>query len=77
MADGKGRGYKASDERSIFCCHTCHSWLDQGKASPEEKDAAFAKAQERTKARLVEIAESPSVRAWKRDAAQWALNLLN
>jgi hypothetical protein len=42
--DGKGMGLKASHERTVPGCHWCHQWLDQGKASREEKFATWDRA---------------------------------
>lgn len=42
--DGKGMGLKASHERTVPGCHWCHSWLDQGKASREERFSTWDRA---------------------------------
>jgi hypothetical protein len=41
LSAGKGMGLKASHERTLPGCMLCHQWLDQGKASREEKFDAF------------------------------------
>lgn len=41
LAHGKGRGLKAHDYMSVWGCHACHSWLDQGPALRQEKVDAF------------------------------------
>ena len=76
LADRKGMGYKASDHLGAFLGHDCHTWADQGKASADEKAAFMAAAQERTRERLAEIAQSPTVKPWRKAAAQWALTAL-
>lgn len=45
---GHGRGIKAHDCFTADACSACHAWLDQGKASREEKDAAWRAGFERT-----------------------------
>ncbi len=76
LADQKGMGYKSSDERGMLAGYECHTLLDQGRKSAEEIDAVVAMAQQRTRVRLREIADSYSVPTWKQQAAQWALNAL-
>lgn len=73
MADGKGKGYKANDHSGVWACYACHTWLDQGKASREEKNAAFEAAQLRMIYRLADIASSPTVRQSTAAAAKWAI----
>ena len=41
---GKAGARKADDCYSVFACCECHHWLDAGKASAEEKEAAFMAA---------------------------------
>lgn len=41
---GKGKSIKASDAAQAALCAKCHSWLDQGKASRQEKHDAEDKA---------------------------------
>jgi len=41
LAAGKGMGLKSSHERTVPGCFWCHSWLDQGKGTREEKAIAF------------------------------------
>ena len=43
---GKATSLKASDHYSIWCCWTCHSWLDQGTGSRQERIDAFDAAHE-------------------------------
>lgn len=76
IASGKGMGYKGSDHLGIFCCATCHSWLDSSKAGADRKEAYFTQAQARMIHRLGDIASSPTMRPWKTEAAKWALDLI-
>lgn len=76
LAGGKGMGYKADDHTGVFACHTCHTWLDQGKNPAEKKEAYFTQAQVRMIHRLGDIASSPTMRPWKTEAAKWALDLI-
>lgn len=76
LSDGKGMGYKGSDSRGLFACYSCHSWLDQGGATAEEKDAAYAAGMERQKETLRRILVDPTERQRSRDAARWALQSL-
>lgn len=76
MADGKGMGYKSDDSSGIFCCSSCHSFLDQGKATKEEKAAVFEKAQIRMIHRLGDIASNPAGKPRNVAAARWALEIL-
>ena len=45
---GKGMGIKAADAFVAFLCFACHSWVDQGRASQEQKTAVWMGAFERT-----------------------------
>lgn len=73
LKDGKGKGYKGNDHSGIFACYACHTWLDQGRAPAEERQAAFYRAQVRMIERLGEIVCSPTMRPDKVAAARWAL----
>lgn len=76
LADAKGMAYKASDHLGAFLGYDCHAWIDQGTGTADEKAAFMAAAQERTRDRLREIAASPAVKPWRREAARWALEQL-
>jgi hypothetical protein len=76
QTDAKGTGYKAHDHLGMFLGLDCHSWLDTGKGTAEEKAAFVAGAQARTRDRLAEIAASPTLKPWRREAARWALEQL-
>jgi len=73
---GKGGARKADDQYSVWGCFACHSWLDQGSASREEKDAAFNAAHKRQVLAWREIADSYTAKPKDQAAAQWALNQL-
>lgn len=77
LSDEKGKGYKAHDSQGFFACYRCHAALDQpagaSALTPEEQAYYLAWARERTSRRLEQIAESPTMRDWKRQAARWAL----
>jgi hypothetical protein len=49
---GKGRSIKASDEFCASLCSACHSWLDDGPASREAKQAMWERSHQRTVAAL-------------------------
>ena len=44
LTDGKGMGIKAHDYRVAFVCYECHTYIDQSKASAEEKRCAWENA---------------------------------
>ena len=77
QADQKGLGYKGHDHMGAFLGYDCHAWIDQGAGSAEERAAFMAAAQERTRDRLREIAASPAVKPWRREAARWALEQIS
>lgn len=41
---GKAGARKADDCYSVWACHACHGWLDQGPAPADAKDLAFTLA---------------------------------
>jgi hypothetical protein len=55
LADGKGRGLKASDAAVASLCFRCHSEIDQGrKMSKEERREAWLEAHVKTLRMLIE-----------------------
>jgi|GEM_PF-784043 len=74
---GKGGARKANDEYSAWCCSSCHSWLDQGKADKGTKELAFMAAHLAQVCEWRAIAGSASAPIADRLAAQWALDHLN
>lgn len=73
---GKAGARKANDEYSVWACFACHSWLDQGKGTREEKDAAFDLAHKSQILAWREIFDSYSSKDKDREAARWALEKL-
>lgn len=73
---GKAGARKADEPYSAWACVQCHQWLDQGKASAEEKKAVWLAAHRRQVDHWRAIASDPSEPARYRKAAQWALNHL-
>lgn len=71
QADQKGMGYKGHDSAGFFAGSECHSYIDQPPpyVRREEIDQLVKGAQARTRARLREIAASPTVKPWRRKAA--------
>jgi hypothetical protein len=67
---GKGKSLKADDCYSVWGCHICHRWLDAGKATQEEKEAAFLIAYEKQIEQWHLIADNPLLRPWKVEAAR-------
>lgn len=77
MAHGKAKGRKADDFYSVWACHGCHSWYDQGKADKAVKRRAFAAAYMAQLHEWNRIASDPMEKPKDRDAAQWALDRLD
>lgn len=71
---GKGMSLKASDWYGVWACHTCHTHLDQGKATREQKAAMFDQGLARMEARLRKIAADLSAKKKDRDTAAWAVS---
>jgi hypothetical protein len=69
----KGGARKASDFYGVWSCYTCHSWLDSGKASQDQKKGAFNTAMKRMEKELEKIVAYQMTKAKERDAAWWAL----
>ena len=67
-------GRKADDQYSVWACHVCHDWLDQGKATQEEKIEVWEDAFTRQVEEWIRIANDPSETESARRAAQWALD---
>lgn len=73
---GKAGARKADDTYTAWSCGACHTWLDQGKASAEEKKAAWLAAHRRQVDHWHVIASDPSEPLRFRKAAQWAIGAL-
>lgn len=52
--DGHGKSIKADDIFVAFGCFHCHQWLDEGKASRDEKRDVFHRGMKKTWKRLIE-----------------------
>jgi hypothetical protein len=73
---GKGGARKADDHHSVWGCHACHSWLDQGGvATGESKRAAFLSALVRQTWAWAAISNDPNEPERLRKAAAWAINM--
>ena len=75
-SNGKGKGIKASDSDTVWGCHSCHTWLDQGTASKEEKTTLYYQAYAQQVVEWLKIARSISLKPWKVEAARNVLKHL-
>lgn len=48
LRDGKGKGLKAKDYRVAYLCFLCHTYVDQSKASRDEKRTFWEDAHRET-----------------------------
>lgn len=73
---GKAGARKADDCYSVWACHACHSWLDQGQGAQnrEMAQAYWDSAMLRQVIEWGKIAKTGKPK--DREAAQWALDLL-
>ena len=67
-------GRKADDQYTVWACHACHSWLDQGGSDKGEKVAMWDDAHIRQIEEWRKIVNDPSETESARRAAQWALD---
>lgn len=74
LQSGKGMSLKADDSRSVWGCYWCHSLFDQGQMEYEEKQEAFREAYDRQIQEWITIAQSPTMRPWKIEAAKRVLD---
>ena len=72
-ANGKGKGIKASDADTVWGCASCHAWLDQGRASKEEKEKVWDDAYFRQILEWLKISRSIALKPWKVEAAREVL----
>lgn len=72
----KGAHRKADECFVVWGCYECHSWLDQGSASAEEKERVFHLGMFRQMLAWEQVAASESEPARFRKAAEWALDHL-
>lgn len=75
-AHGKGKAVKSHDFYSVWGCHACHTWLDQGSASASFRSAQWTLGFNRQIERWREIATNPLEKTRHVDAANWALKRL-
>ena len=68
-SNGKGKGIKASDADTVWGCHSCHQWLDQGTASKEEKEKVWDDAYFRQILEWLKISRNIALKPWKVEAA--------
>lgn len=67
-------GRKADDQYSVWACFGCHDWLDQGKATQQEKVDVWEDAFTRQVEEWIRISKDQSETESARRAAQWALD---
>lgn len=73
---GKGMGIKSSHAFTVWGCHECHKWLDQGSASKKEKEIVFQNAFERQLQEWQKIADNVCLKPWKVQSARNVLQYL-
>ena len=76
LAELKGMGYKSNDSAGAFACSRCHKIIDQpgpGDPGPDQRAMYWAIGVIRTTTRLMDIAQSPTMKPWKVKTALWAL----
>lgn len=73
---GKGMGLKADDSRTVWGCYFCHTMLDQGNMTYEEKQEVFRESHILQIYEWIKIAQNPCLRPWKVDAAKQVLDHL-
>ena len=76
LLDGKARGLKASDAKTVWGCLHCHTWLDQGMAAKKEKQRVWDAAYARQIEEWVKIADNICLKPWKVEAARKVLDHL-
>lgn len=74
ISDGKARGLKASDAKTVWGCLYCHTWLDQGMETKEKKQKAWDAAYHRQIEEWVKIAENICLKPWRVEAARKVLD---
>lgn len=73
---GKAGARKADDCFSVWACHRCHSWLDQGMADGQYKRLVFDVGHRRQTEEWARLAADPSLPEPDRAACRWALDLI-
>lgn len=76
-AHGKAGARKADDHFSVWACHACHAWYDQGAGARnrEAGQRAFEFALGRQLLAWARIAFDPLAKARDKAAALWAIDL--
>lgn len=69
LIHGKGKGLKADDSMTVWACYKCHEWLDQGTMDKKAKAKLFDKAWKLQVEEWHKIAESLTIKPWRREAA--------
>ena len=73
---GKAGARKSDDQYSVWSCWSCHSWLDQGPAKKEHKQAMFLAGHIRQVQAWRDVVVNAATPAKDKAAALLALNLL-
>jgi hypothetical protein len=73
LIHGKGRGLKADDCMSVWACHKCHTWLDQGTMTKRQKAKSFDEGWYRQVQEWHKIAQNPLLKPWRKEAAERVL----
>ena len=77
---GKGALRKANDQYTVWACHGCHTWLDQGSGENagtwEQKREVFLLGMIRQRLSWEQVAQDGSEPPKFRAAARWALERL-
>ena len=76
LESGKGMGLKADDSKSVWGCYWCHRLLDQGTMDYEDRQKAFKDAFERQIQEWIKVAQTPTIKPWKVEAARKVLDHL-
>ena len=76
LIHGKGMSQKAHDAYTAYGCSSCHVWLDQGKASAEEKESVFMSGHARQKVNWWDTYMDKSAPKKDRESAKAALDFI-
>ena len=76
LIDGKGKGLKAEDSKTVWACVRCHTMLDQSMLTKTQKKQIFDEAHEEQIKEWENIAKNPLLRPWKVEAAKDVLKQL-
>lgn len=75
---GKAGARKADDQFSVWACHACHAWYDQGGGAIDRElgQRTFIRALLRQTREWARITKDPLSKAKDRAASAWALEQL-